>query len=109
QCRARFLARRRLPKHDNRRHSAERCLALLGDDSFLQETLVDADRFASDPALKVSGGSIDLWRMAPLQTKLRLARERLDSSPPTAPLRVSIETVRALGDTTDCERVSRLL
>jgi hypothetical protein len=107
-CVRRLRQRAAEPPRIHRRYQGQRGLALLGDAEMLSAVLTGHDRFSMGP-VKVSGGTLPLWWIAPPRIALGLARDKLDAARDAEGLGLSLRTVAAYGDRADIDRVLRVL
>lgn len=90
------------------RERAMQALAGIGDRSVAREILKAADRIGSGP-FNAKGGEISTWHRVPPNVAVALAREQLQATTPESLVAVSLETIQALGDHSDCDLVERVL
>lgn len=87
---------------------ATRALALCGDEESLSEQLELLDFMRSAP-LGFSGGASEDWALAPISTRVKLARKRLSKMNPGLPVAESLRTLSSERDPADADLIERHL
>lgn len=68
----------KLKYNDNIAFQAKKYLCIIGDENILNSVIEEAERDTLFPG-KITGGSTYLWEVANLQTKIKIAHDRLSS------------------------------
>lgn len=102
------LKRYATDKTDPMQHVAARATAASGDLSYLRELLPEIDERRAG-GFGMSGGEIDVWQAAPLPARLRVARERVETCKPGAPVNESLHHIAIEEDPDDTALVERHL
>lgn len=97
-------AARRTDEHDR----AMRALCVAGDRETLAAVLLEADKMQSMPGIRVSGGEVSWWDLAPAHVALALARARI-VDPATQYLSASLWTVGRYGDSSDVPALLKVI